>query len=444
MILGLPNLQGVYDAGVAPPHITLDGAAPLTIIEPTATSGLIRVAQVLARGDGVAGAAGDGVAQDLQVANSAGALTTAFRVAAEWSDASAGSEDSEIVFSIRIAGLMAEGLRFRAVGIDTQITSPFAFILSPNGDVDDGLRISTIANDVFVIPQQASNAFNLGNTIADPSVNLNRTNARAFDIIPLGTTITSNTPGNWIDMASNVVIDVPGVFPAGGTFGGFISVSGEVRFRQAGNAFGAANLFKLQGTITNEVGAFVSIGSQYTFVHIGTYLADGAFAQSNLFHRVCLFQPTWATANGATMAVGTINVGGFMNPTIGAGVTITDMRDWEWGAGVFTGVVTNRSHLYFPATNTPAATIFSGIESLLAASANHRFIRQLGNAESDIAGTINLTGAALLNYGTADALGGGAAAALGTIGGAGPTVAAQNTWIRVQLAGVVGWVPLWI
>jgi len=37
--LGLPSLQGVYNANVTPPHITLDGAAPLTISEPTASSG---------------------------------------------------------------------------------------------------------------------------------------------------------------------------------------------------------------------------------------------------------------------------------------------------------------------------------------------------------------------------------------------------------------------
>lgn len=436
--IGLPNLQGVYNAGVAPPHVTLNGGAPLTIVEPTATSGLARVAQVLARGDGIAGAVGDGVAQDLQVANAAGALVTAFRVAAEWSDASAGSEDTEVVFSTRVAGLLLDGLRMRASGVDTQLVTPFALVISPNGNLSDGLRISTIANDVFVIPQNAADAFNLGNTIADPSVNLNRTNARAFDIIPLGTVITSSTPGNWIDLASNVVIDTAPT----GSFGGFVSVSGEIRFRQAGSAFGAGNLFKIQGTIKNEIGSFVTIGSQYTFVHVGTYLADGAFAQSNLFHRVCLFAPTWEAANGATMAVNTINVGGFLNPNIGAGVTVTHMRDWEWAAGVFNGVVTNRSHLYFPATNTPAATIFSGIESRLAASANHRFIRHLGTAESDINGTINLTGAALLNLGTEDALGGGALATLGLIGGTGPTGVAQVGWGRIESGGVTSWVPL--
>jgi hypothetical protein len=42
------------------------------------------------------------------------------------------------------------------------------------------------------------------------------------------------------------------------------------------------------------------------------------------------------------------------------------------------------------------------------------------------------------------ALGGGAAATLGTIGGSGPATAAQNTWMRVlDSAGAAFWVPAW-
>ncbi len=42
------------------------------------------------------------------------------------------------------------------------------------------------------------------------------------------------------------------------------------------------------------------------------------------------------------------------------------------------------------------------------------------------------------------ALGGGAAATLGTIGGAGPTVAAQAQWLEVDVAGVAHWMAVWI
>lgn len=51
----------------------------------------------------------------------------------------------------------------------------------------------------------------------------------------------------------------------------------------------------------------------------------------------------------------------------------------------------------------------------------------------------------LLNSPGIDALGGGAAATMGTIGGTGPAAAAQATWIQVNCAdNVVRWVPAWV
>ncbi len=41
------------------------------------------------------------------------------------------------------------------------------------------------------------------------------------------------------------------------------------------------------------------------------------------------------------------------------------------------------------------------------------------------------------------ALGGGAAATLGTIGGAGPTAAAQAQWLEIDIGGVAHWIPVW-
>ena len=50
---------------------------------------------------------------------------------------------------------------------------------------------------------------------------------------------------------------------------------------------------------------------------------------------------------------------------------------------------------------------------------------------------------ALLNYRNI-ALGGGAAPTLGTIGGSGPTVAAQQGWIELNQDGTAYWVPAWV
>ena len=41
------------------------------------------------------------------------------------------------------------------------------------------------------------------------------------------------------------------------------------------------------------------------------------------------------------------------------------------------------------------------------------------------------------------ALGGGASATLGTIGGSGPTVAAQNEWVQIEVNGNTRWIPAW-
>ena len=61
-------------------------------------------------------------------------------------------------------------------------------------------------------------------------------------------------------------------------------------------------------------------------------------------------------------------------------------------------------------------------------------------------GAVNLGSAAgnRVNFQrTAVALGGGAAATNGTIGGAGPTAAGQAAWLEIQVGGVTRWVPVW-
>lgn len=58
-------------------------------------------------------------------------------------------------------------------------------------------------------------------------------------------------------------------------------------------------------------------------------------------------------------------------------------------------------------------------------------------------GKINFTGGGLFNYGTGVALGAAAGATLGTIGGSGPTNAAQVQWLEIEIAGTSHWIPVW-
>lgn len=57
------------------------------------------------------------------------------------------------------------------------------------------------------------------------------------------------------------------------------------------------------------------------------------------------------------------------------------------------------------------------------------------------AGRSRFDGIVDINNGVA--LGGGAAATLGTIGGSGPTAAAQAQWLQIEIAGVNHWIPAW-
>lgn len=57
---------------------------------------------------------------------------------------------------------------------------------------------------------------------------------------------------------------------------------------------------------------------------------------------------------------------------------------------------------------------------------------------------LEIDGNGVLNYVLAAvAVGGGAAATLGTIGGAGPSVAGQNAWMKVKVAGTDSYIPFW-
>ena len=49
----------------------------------------------------------------------------------------------------------------------------------------------------------------------------------------------------------------------------------------------------------------------------------------------------------------------------------------------------------------------------------------------------------IVDINNGDALGGGAAATLGTIGGTGPTAAAQAQWVQIEINGVNHWLPAW-
>ncbi len=63
-------------------------------------------------------------------------------------------------------------------------------------------------------------------------------------------------------------------------------------------------------------------------------------------------------------------------------------------------------------------------------------------AEIELNGDLDLDG--IFDNDQSVALGGGAAATLGTIGGSGPTAAGQSEWLRIRINGADRWIPVWL
>lgn len=83
---------------------------------------------------------------------------------------------------------------------------------------------------------------------------------------------------------------------------------------------------------------------------------------------------------------------------------------------------------------TPAGAIVAGAAS----AGGFMWCREL-RAGGDVGGQ---AGANTLTNGN-PALGGGAAATLGTIGGSGPAAAAQASWIKIYIGTTAHWIPVW-
>lgn len=75
------------------------------------------------------------------------------------------------------------------------------------------------------------------------------------------------------------------------------------------------------------------------------------------------------------------------------------------------------------------------------------YLRILADGIGDLVkfkATGDVTLAGTIDYGISNALGGGAAPTFGTIGGSGPTTAAQSKWLPVKIAGAMHWIPVWV
>ncbi len=81
---------------------------------------------------------------------------------------------------------------------------------------------------------------------------------------------------------------------------------------------------------------------------------------------------------------------------------------------------------------------FDGAQEMTTAGSKLISVRNKGAGEK-----WSVHGTGVVDFTTLDALGGGAAPTFGTIGGTGPTVAAQVTWLKIKISGTDHWLPAW-
>ncbi len=127
----------------------------------------------------------------------------------------------------------------------------------------------------------------------------------------------------------------------------------------------------------------------------------------------------------------------------GADVTvddaITNLSGWKIdapGITIGTGSVVDASNLWLDTAPTEGTNRYG----LLITSAPTG--GTLNYALRVTAGDARFDGRLDINRGIA--LGGGAAPTLGTIGGSGPTAAAQSQWVEIDIGGTPHWIPVWV
>lgn len=269
----------------------------------------------------------------------------------------------------------------------------------------------------------------------EPIISLSRNH---LEFLRTDRTFLSNAFANLFGLNSTLTLDF-----VNATLGAFVLFSPTVVYQQSANPFGMANLFNAGGTLTNPNGLIRNLTVGLTFVGQLRFRADGAaIGMTQLIS--FLEQSQLITINGGSGTL-SVNYRQFIaRGVLGTGWTSdADRVGFTCSNVTITGVL-NAEHIGFEVADlTAGVNGATGFLSRVNAAIDKRAFNARGTAESDFGGTVNLTGGALLNYGVADALGGGAPATLGTIGGTGPTAAAQLEWLRVESGGVTRWIPAW-
>lgn len=268
--------------------------------------------------------------------------------------------------------------------------------------------------------------------------------------------------GTWTDLGTVTTVDIDG-----GTLDGSV----------IGGASAAAGTFTTLTATTVVLGDDAQLqfgaGTDYWFEYDSTATAfqlwstdvDGAAADGRIFEvqdgtdDITFFgvlrgpngssvAPTWGFTNDTDSGL-RLESAGIVRLSAGSDTTYLEVRSSD---GTIRGnqplYLTNNATVFHRMTNTNNTDLSwdmqiattSGdfeIRSTTDVGTTTQLAISIDHASGDF--TVNQR----LNLVTGIALGGGAAPTLGTIGGSGPTTAAQAQWVEIDISGTAHWIAVW-
>lgn len=143
---------------------------------------------------------------------------------------------------------------------------------------------------------------------------------------------------------------------------------------------------------------------------------------------------------------GVYEIGGVSGKVIFSSATAdATAKDFRLAVGHYTNAEEPSAGIFAQSTATANRIVLGGGTSLVNAATEISFYTAAN--QTTVTGTevLRIDNAQRVDYRTGSvALGGGASATLGTIGGSGPTTAGQSKWLEVKIAGTTHWIPAWL
>ncbi len=282
----------------------------------------------------------------------------------------------------------------------------------------------------------------------------------AFDVdaLPFGGNVSKSALRSGITAATNARFLRNNGGAASEFGGGAIDNPGQISFNAdiTGISFGASTDLSM-GWAGGPNRLYMQFAAPFDQLHIGNPSADRFIFEGDAGNTVTEFNFNVArfSMGAQSGAVGN-QVGNFVAGTRSTGVA-GGWSDFLLTQGANLTVDHAMSQVFGWTVNAPSMTLGGGgsvtdagallVGGNVNQGTNRYGVLILSNPTNGYAlrclnGDARFDGRVDINNGVA--LGGGAAATLGTIGGSGPTGAAQSQWVEIDINGTPHWIPAWV